>query len=226
MLISRKSAIADQFKVLEAAPDLTLLTKEELRLAIRLAPDDMSKDATLAFIGRRAASSVAIASKFRRDVSKPLTVRAESVQDTFHLRYPVDELMLSRRFVSSISSLTENGSVLTDADFVVLPESGLVKRRQSGCDVWWPRGEHVIEYVAGFATVPDELKEGISELVQIRYSEGGRDPLAKSVRVDIPDVEEREIGYWVGHVPGSDSGGPLPESVATKLSWLILPTFG
>ena len=83
----------------------------------------------------------------------------------------------------------------------------------------WPAGLAVIEYEAGFDEVPADLAGVASDLVRLLHSAETRDPLVKSVRVDIDGIEEVETQYWVnsaGSTASSQSG--LPADLMARLA--------
>lgn len=207
-----------QFAVTVAADDLTLLTAQQLRMAVGLSADDESKDAVLTPLGLQIASEIAAAAKIAKG-GFPITLRAESCRATFYLRRRTDKLILPRRFVSSIASVVECGDTLDPAvDMLLEGEAGLLSRMRNDWPCWWPCGKIVIDFVCGFDEIEDDLRGGAMDLVQIRLSETSRDPLIKSIQTNIPEMEDRRVDYWVGGVPNSAGYGSLPDSVAKKLS--------
>lgn len=177
--------------------DRSLLTAAELRTAA--GASDNSQDASLALLGGYVSSSIAKACNVAVDGVTPPTLRLETATDTFRLVGSQRELILSRRPVVSITSVTENGTLLTAADYEVDADAGLLYRLSSSVRIYWPGVTIVIVYPAGYATVPDDLKYAAIKFVQAELQQGGRDPLLK--RRKIEGVSEYE--WWVD--PTKDS---------------------
>jgi len=118
---------------------------------------------------------------------------------------------LSRRPVSSVTSVTEGGAELESDDYELNTGSGVLTRLLDDEVSCWPTGKIVVVYVAGYATAPDDLKLAASKLATALYAESTRDPNLK--REDIPGVLERE--YWVS--PATD---PL---LSAEISDLLAP---
>ena len=74
-----------------------------------------------------------------------------------------------------------------------------------------PSGKITVVYVAGYETVPADVKLAASKAVALLNTEAGRDPNLK--REDIPGLIERE--WWVA--PSSD---PL---LSNEISELLAP---
>lgn len=206
------------FEVVTPATDLTLLTAEQLRIAAGLSDDDDSKDITLTPLGLQIASEIATAAKVASAGGNPITLRSETCRATFYLHRHRENLVLPRRFVSSVTSVVENGMTLAETDYIVKGEAGMLRRLHSDCPSWWCSGKTVVDFVCGFATIEDDLRGGAMDLIQVRLSETSRDPLIKSISTNVPELEDRKVDYWVGGAPNSDGYGSLPDSVAKKLS--------
>jgi hypothetical protein len=105
-----------------------------------------------------------------------------------------DVLVLSRRFVTAIASVVEDGTTLTQHGF--LAGCGL-----ASCTVYPPiipangaAAKIVVSYTAGFATVPGDLKGAATDLIQTRLSEQSRDPLLRSLQSISPTLKS---GAWI-----------------------------
>jgi hypothetical protein len=207
------------FAVTSAATDLSLLSDQELRLAAGLAAGDTSRDADLAVLGAAVAADIATACNVAADGVAQPTLRSEAVSDTY---WPtvcrIEALILSRRFVTAVASVVEDGTTLTqDTDFWLDAGTGILHRigDASGYSRTWSAAKIVVSYTAGFATVPTDLKGAATDLMQTRLSEASRDPLLKSLQVNIPDVEERRMDYWVDT---TSKPGVVPDDVLARLS--------
>jgi hypothetical protein len=210
------------FEVVTPANDLTLATIEQLRVAAGLASDDGSKDESLTELGARLAEDISTACKIASDGANPPTLRLESVRNTFRLKSHTKELILSRRFVSEISSVVENDVMLTSGtDFELNAEAGLLKRLSGDCEIYWRWGKTVVEYIAGFKDVPAALSGVVVDETRLRLSESTRDPAVKSETTEGID----RVDYWVGDMPNS-SDAPLSDSNMRRLTRFINPVFG
>ena len=197
------------FTVTTPASELSLLTVEELRAAVGVT--DASEDEALTALGLRLSASIAKQCGVASDGIHPATLLSETCSEVFRPTRQQGDLILARRPVSEITSVSENGTALDAADYEIRRGSGILTRLSGDRFSCFPCGKITVVYVAGFETAPDDLKLAASKLAAALYSETARDPNLK--RIDIPDVEERE--YWVG--PSDD---PL---LSAEISDLLAP---
>lgn len=200
------------FAVVVPASDLTLLTPEELRVAAGLDRADASQDETLAEYEAEVAAEIASDCAIASDGVNPPTLRSEVCSDVFRLWCPSMALYLSRRHVSEIASVVENGVSLGELDWRLVAETGRLVRLVNDVEACWSAAKVEIAYTAGFAVVPSELKAEAKSRIKFKASEGTRDPLARSIRTDIPDVESRQVDYQVGGLSRLMGEGLAPES--------------
>jgi hypothetical protein len=199
------------FTVVTPATDLTLLTPEELRIAAGLDRADASQDETLAEYETEVAAEIASDCAIASDGVNPPTLRSEVVNDVF--RYcSSGALWLSRKHVSDVSQILENGIELTPADWLLEAETGKLMRLADNAKIRWSGTIVEVFYTAGFDIVPNELKAEAKSRIKFKASEGSRDPLARSIRTDIPDVESRQVDYQVGGLSRLMGEGLAPES--------------
>lgn len=193
------------------AIDFTLLTASELRAAVGLADADTSMDTILATVGNRAANIIARECRVAQGgVARP-TLKSETLAETVRLEINVKPLILSRRFVTAITSVVEDGVTLASTRYEVEGPAGLLwKLDAEDRRIPWPVSKIVVTYVAGFATVPDELKAAAAKLVADLYSSNGANGNLKRERIE--GVSERE--YWVA--PTTDPA--IPAEVSELLS--------
>lgn len=198
-------------QVIVPADDLNLLTIEELRVAVGLESDDDSQDEKLETLGLRVSSMITSACYVAKGGSNPPTLLYESLIETFRLTNCTHaKLFLSRRPVAAITSLSEAGVVLTqDTDFEVDEASGTLTRLSGDNESVWQPGKIVVEYDAGFETVPDDLKAIAAQLAGGYWADDGADPQEK--RLDIPGVIETE--RWVD----SDADPQMPKEILNAL---------
>jgi len=187
------------------AEDLQLLSQEELRVAAGLAPDDATQDATLATRGLQVAEALAGAcgiAKAGYDPTlaplrgeAPLTLKAETVIQTFRLRYGIesDRLLLARWPALEVISVTTDTTELTVDDWELdIPGSSLMRVSGNGT-LCWPTGRVIVEYAAGYDIIPEGLKGYAGRLVSLYHSTTGADMSER--RVEIPGVIT--IERWV-----------------------------
>nr|WMC97943.1 hypothetical protein RAR13_04300 [Aminobacter aminovorans] len=197
------------FSVTTPAADTSLLTIAELRAAAGVS--DSSQDAALTTLGARVSASIARACGVASDGVNPPTLLRETCSEIYRPTARRDKIVLSRRPVTSISSITEGDEALTSDAYELSKPSGILTRLSSDYPTCWPCGKIIVVYIAGFATVPDDLKLAASKLTTALYAETARDPSLKRERVD--GVGEFE--YWVA--PSDD---PL---LSAEISDLIAP---
>ncbi len=96
-------------------------------------------------------------------------------------------LILSRRPVSDITSVTVDGAALDTDEYEVHPDSGRLWRLSGDSRATWCAGKIVVAYTAGYALL-DSLPYGIEtaciQLVKHRYTNSTHDP--NVVREEIP----------------------------------------
>ncbi|MER8387305.1 hypothetical protein NKH14_17610 [Mesorhizobium sp. M1380] len=208
------------FTVVTPAADPSLLTIAQLRAAAGLLAGDASRDAELTELGARVSADIATACQIRGDGVHIPTLRSETVREVFRQQGCDDILFLARRFISNLVSASDVDTVLVPDDTDLDAEAGLLQRISGTRTLFWSRGNAVIEYIAGFATVPADLVGAAMDLARLRLSADARDPLVKGESVEIPDVRTVRHDYWVGAIPGSTEG-PVPADILAKLSRYI-----
>jgi hypothetical protein len=145
-----------------------------------------------------------------------------TVVETFRLRASQRRpLWLSHWPVTSITSIVADDETLTATDYEL--EDGRKLWRLDGDDVrtYWSPVKTVITYVGGYSLpngCPNDLAAQCLELVKLKYSAKGRDPLLKVD--DVPGVGRQE--FWVGSL--SDDG--IPPDVSAALSNYTNFSFG
>lgn len=209
------------FDVTDANPD-GLLTTAEARLALGLTGS--SRDADLNRMIARISAGIYRACNLRTDGIHPPTLLEEDITETFRLECGKHgPLQLSRRRVSEVTTLTEAGTELTeDDDFTIDRASGQIFRLGSGSldeFTCWAAGRTVVDYVAGFATVPDDLKMAAETWLRILWRDAYEtpsnvsDPFEK-VR-DVPGV--LRVERWVSQMTVNQTATLLPPEVESLL---------
>jgi hypothetical protein len=192
--------------VITAATDRALLTTAELRDAVGASLTDPQ----LMTLGNRVAAAIARACGVAEGGTVPVTLRLETLSETFRTRDCRRRLMLSRRPVVSITSVTEGGTAVAVSDYEFDGPAGLLTRFSAGDLTDWPSCSRiVVVYSAGYESVPDDLKDIASRLAATWAINKGRDLTLKRDRID--GVGEQE--YWVD--PDADS--VLPDDIMAAL---------
>lgn len=199
------------------ADDLALASIEVLRVAAGLAADDDSRDDELAALGLRIAAEITEACNVAVGEGGEPTLIREGLTETFSAAGD-DVLILSRRHQVELISVTEGGDAVTIDGRALDGEAGLLERWIDGRRSTWKAREIVVTYDAGFPAdeVPAGLVGAVSDLVRVRLSEAGADPLEKSRTVEIPNVETVRVDRRVGGAPGSQAG--IPADILARLS--------
>ena len=152
----------------------------------------------------------------------------ETVQDEFWPRRdPVprlmkgglDPLQLSRYPAVSVSSVVENAVTLVDGtDFRSNLDKGQMIRlnADTGYPKSWPAFPIVVQYVAGFSSIPDDIVDATIRLIKARRDARNRDPYLKEQ--NIPGVIEQQ--WWVAS-PGET--GNMPPDVTDLLDNYRVP---
>ncbi|MDU0339575.1 hypothetical protein [Bosea rubneri] len=163
-------------EIITPAESTRLISIEAARAAIGLADGDASQDAALeALIDQASAAIVCF-------IGQPLA--RQTYRETLWSRAASDSLMLSRFPVASIVSVGIGGAAIDADGYRVDLATGIVHRRSpTRCGPFWPAGETVTVYAAGYE-LPDGLPADIQRaaILMLRQSHmaGGRDPLLRS----------------------------------------------
>jgi uncharacterized phiE125 gp8 family phage protein len=157
-----------------------LATLATVKAALGIA--DSSEDTTLPPLITRA--SAAIAKHCNR------VLLQETVEES--LRDPGNSIMLARYPVNSITTVTEDGTLLVAADYEADPASGVVERIRSDRVTCWARGSTVIRYQAGYPVtgMPPDIVQALVMLVAHYRAQAGRDPLLRAE--ETRDIERLE----------------------------------
>lgn len=201
------------FSVDTPAASRALLSAQELRLAAGLAANDTSNDTRLGVLGLRVSDAIARHCKVAEDGVNPPSLLSEVCSETIRLDGPREKLILSRRFVTAVSAVTENSVGLGSGGYEIEKAAGLLVRLSSDRPIYWTGAKVIVQYTAGFATPYDDLKQAAELFVRQLLSATGRDPMVKRERVD--NVSETE--YWVGSIDAKN-GAAVPSDVAALLA--------
>ncbi|MFG1205575.1 hypothetical protein [Xanthobacter flavus] len=201
------------FTVLTVAGDRRLLTVEQMRVAAGLARDDGSQDTGLQETNLGISDRIAMECGVVSDGVKPPTLKSEVVKDTVRQACSAPELLLSRRFVSDVASVSIDGTEIDLAQVEIDRAAGILTRICNGrVGLWWP-GATVVTYTAGFTEVPGDLVLAVTAAVRELAASGARDPFLKRDKVE--GIGEQE--FWVGGLGGSDTGSAFSATVRAML---------
>lgn len=193
--------------LVEEASDTALLDSTELRTAVGVT--DSSHDGELDVFGSRVSAAIARYCRVASADGLPPTLRLETVSQTFRLHHERRQLVLARRPVSEIVSITVADTALETDEWEVNKSSGILTRLSDDSVMCWPCGKIVVVFSAGFDDVPDDLKMAASRLLKGFWTASTRDPNLKRTMTE--GVGERE--YWVP--PTTDPA--IPSEVADLL---------
>lgn len=208
--------------VTEKASDTLLAPIAVLRAAAGLTAGDTSRDTELTDLGQRISAEIVEACRIAVGEGAEPTLRKETLTETFSGCCD-DVLILSRRHNVKITSVTEDGNAVTIDARGLKSEAGLLERWVDGCRSRWWAKEIVVVYDAGFDTSPPSLVGVVTDLARMRLSQASVDPLVKSVRVEVMDVDTVQTDRWVGATPGSEPNGALPAEIMARLSRFMNP---
>lgn len=194
-------------EVVQPASDVSLLTVEELRAAAGVTDD--TQDAVLQDAEKRIAAAITAECKIASTTGSPTTLRQETLRQTYH---HVDDavLLLSRRHCVEIVSIVCDGMPAQIDEYAAEPESGLLHKLAADRPCGWRGRKIVVTYKAGFASVPDDLKQAAIEAFRSIWMEGQRDLSVKAVSVETYEVETVRTEYWAGALPGQSDVSALP----------------
>ena len=197
-------------RVLVPAETLDLVDLQTVKSELGIAPDDPASDM---IIERYIAASSAKAHSYCSRIFPVQTYRDTFTRQPpgwFNGRHP-EILALAQRPVIEVVSVASDGGALAAEAYQIDYDAGWV-RAVSGSGIgYWTGGQVVVEYVAGFADIPDDVEAAVLELVTTRVAAQGRDPMLRSR--DGPTYGREE--FWLGGGPGMESG--MPQRVAQDL---------
>jgi uncharacterized phiE125 gp8 family phage protein len=194
------------------APEATRLTTID-RVKLELDIEDSESDALLGAKLDEATSDI------EAHIGRTLS-RATLTQTFWGEPYCTEYLMLDRRPVVSVTSVTVDDIAIDASEYRLDKDTGQIYRLDtSGFPSFWSWCKSIaIVYSAGYLlpeqdgrTLPHALEAAAISLVSSYWQSRGRDPLVKSE--DVPGLGSFE--YWVGSVGES---GSLPPDVESKIA--------
>jgi hypothetical protein len=193
--------------VLGAASDRSLVAAAEVLASLGLTVDDATIE--------RVSDLIAMECRVVAGGVQPPTLRLETLIETIRIGASRCEIILSRRFVTEVTSLLVDGSALSSSDYEVDAVSGILRRvGSSGAATRWEPGKLEVTYKAGFEVVPQPLKLAAIRAIQENLSAFARDPRLKSEIVD--DVGR--FDYWIDAGAGAAAATTLSPAVAAMIA--------
>jgi len=205
------------------AVDRNLLTIAQLRAIAGVT--DSSQDTTLTALGVVVSEAIVNACGVARDGAVPPTLMKESILQTTRLgrgrdgnmasdTRPLCRLILSRRPILSVTSVTEDGVVLDPSFYERRDGQGiLIRLNASDDEIPWRGRKIVIAYDAGHATVPAGLVLAAQQYAQILFWQAGRDPRKQLQVSEAPDLGmSRSQWFHDAH-----EGAAIPRSIMDLL---------
>ena len=205
-----------------AAASHSLATLADVKSELNIATTDHTNDTLLnRYI---AEASKAIENFCNR------TFVSETMIDNFFPRremyYPtamdgVDPIQLVRWPIISITSVSENDTALVaGTDYFADKAHGqLVRLDVNSYPRMWPTLIIVVEYVAGYATIPSDVSAAAIRTVAQRYFARARDPMLRSE--EVPGVWRAD--YWVQTGSEKTQDGNLSPDVTALLDNYRVP---
>lgn len=119
-----------------------------------------------------------------------LTLGRETLVETIRLENDSQNLMLSRRPIVSVTSVTRYSDVVPAERYEARPMSGLLKALICDRPSCWSCGKYVVTYVAGWLlpdqdgrNLPEDIEQAaIAEMKAVRFNRS-RDPALKSENI-------------------------------------------
>jgi len=118
---------------------------------------------------------------------------------------PGSPLVLRRRPVTLVTSVTEDTKLLTDVtDYEIDYGAGLIYRLTSNVRSHWCGAKITVEYSAGYYPIPEDVQGAMLTLIAHKWAANGRDPLLRSFSIENVGAET----YWVPLANGSTADLP------------------
>jgi len=204
-------------RVITPAASLDLVTLDQAKVALGIAPGDTSKDAQIQ--QHITASSVAINNWCDRIFA--VQVYRDQVRNAYGC---YGEPFITRQYPIVVDddglpvvAVTENGAVLDPAYLEVYPDGGALYRLDSAAmPLGWGTALMVVDYTAGFDPIPPDVQGACLEWVGTRYTSVGRDLSVRSET--IPDLITQ---VYDGDGGGGSSGATSTAMPPAVRDWLM-----
>lgn len=196
-----------------------LLTTAEAKAALGLT--DNTRDADVARLIAKVSAAIYRACNLRTDGISPPSLLSEEIVEKFRYEHFGGPLQLSRRRVTELT-ITEGGAALDPSNYELNRAAGQILRLDAmDRSIEWAVSRVVVEYVAGFETVPDDLKLATETWLRTLWRDVYETPSTISdpfVKVEeIPGV--RRIERWVSdmNTTAPSTATLLPQEVKSIL---------
>jgi hypothetical protein len=171
------------FSISTPASSRAILSLAEIKAAV--GETGSSNDAALTALGGQISDAISLACGVPSDGVTPPTLMRETIIETVRLREPAQTLVLSRRYIYSVTSVVVAGTTLSTDNYEADKSAGVLRYLSvSGSEVCWPTGKTVVTYSAGFTTAPEPLKLAAILLVREQWALSQRDPSIRSESFD------------------------------------------
>jgi hypothetical protein len=139
------------------------------------------------------------------------------------LRDRAPSLQLKRWPLISVASVTETiagvaTALIEGTDYLIdAPYGRLIRLNPYGNPRPWNADPVVVAYTAGYASVPNDIQDAVSEMVKARWYAQTRDPQIRERNVE----GVMQTAYWFGTGPGGDTD--MPPQIQAKLERYRVP---
>jgi hypothetical protein len=205
-------------RVVIPAATLDLVTLDQAKAMLGIAPADTTQDAQIA--QHIAASSLAINHMCNRIFA------VQTYRDQVRGAYGCwGEPFVTRQYPIVVDSetglplvaVTEDGAVLDPALMETDPPNGRLYRLDgAAAPAAWGSAAMLVDYTAGFSEIPADVQGACLEWVGIRYGAVGRDPALRSETV--PDLLTQVFNSGDSGMASSSSSTAVPPTVRQWLS--------
>ncbi|WP_316172416.1 hypothetical protein [Bradyrhizobium sp. SZCCHNRI2049] len=195
--------------IVSAASTTDLTSLSVIKDELSIATGDTSKDATLTRYLKSA--SAAVLQYVNRRAFLKETIKDEIWPDhdphPYVLSGAFEVLTLSTWPAISVASVTEDDTTLTkDVDYLVDAARGRLFRLDgAGNTMLWSARPKVVQYDAGYDTIPSDVEDAVLRMITSRWAAKGRDKTLRSE--DIPGVVSRQ--WWIA--TGGEAGNMPPD---------------
>lgn len=131
------------------------------------------------------------------------TFFAQTVSEAFYGVCGASSLPLTHLPIISVTSITQDGTVLTTDDYLRYDDAGMIYRMSSGVRTCWYAQLVTVVYRAGYDPIPADVSDAALSIMRHKFATDGRDPMLRSFQIEGVGRED----YWV---PMTNGGGDLP----------------
>lgn len=192
-----------------------LLTDADLRLATGVSS---GRDDEHTALNKSVAAAITARCKVASGGVSPPTLLLETLTQTFRQKACADKLILARRPVTEIVSVTVDGTTTAAGDYEFDAATGVLLSLSSDSPSLWYGLKTTVVYKAGFADVPENLRLAAMKLANALWQSAvPEDPSAK--RISIPGVID--IERWVSEGDDPLFSREIDELLSTYINYVI-----